>query len=555
MLTLGKRVGNAVRLAEVVQVLVRHGFADLVRRAGLHEGIPAKLLRGMRLIDEPGGAPETLGQRLRAALTELGPTFIKFGQILSTRPDLIGVALCQELVQLQDRVAAAPFDEMEPIIIEELGEGACGLFAELDREPVASASLSQVYRARLLTGDPVAVKIQRPGIGKIIESDLNLMARIAEWVAAHVEESAWMDPVGIVAEFGRSIQREMDFKIEGRVIERFGRNFEGVAEVFVPRVHWDLSGARVLTMDWVDGVRLDAIEEYAGRNCAPHEVAGIGCRMVCRQVFDHQLFHADPHPGNIFITRDNQIAFLDYGMVGHLERTDAAAMADLLYAIFHEDTVACVDALLTLTTSPEPEDRKTLEHEVADFIAFEGPAIVGGGNVGKGLERTIEILRRNHLQLAPRFSLLLKALATIESVGHLLDPKMDMAPIIRPYVEQLVARRYSPVRLMVEARAGLAALLKLSRELPVEIQQLVNMLRTGRFKAQINHEGLDRLASVTDRASNRIAFGVITGSLIIGSSLLMRSTSGLNQLGLIGYVIAGVLGLSLVISILRSKNY
>ena len=151
--------------------------------------------------------------------------------------------------------------------------------------------------------------------------------------------------------------------------------------------------------------------------------------------------------------------------------------------------------------------------------------------------------------------MLLKALATIESVGHLLDPKMDMAPIIRPYVEQLVARRYSPVRLMVEARAGLAALLKLSRELPVEIQQLLNMLRTGRFKAQINHEGLDRLASVTDRASNRIAFGVITGSLIIGSSLLMRSTSGLNQLGLIGYVIAGVLGLSLVISILRSKNY
>jgi len=444
---------------------------------------------------------------------------------------------------------------MEQVIVAELGKGVDASFAEFDREPVASASLSQVYRARLQSGEPVAVKVQRPGIAKVIESDLSLMARIAEWVAAHVEETAWMDPVGIVDEFSRSIRRELDFHIEARVIERFVRNFEGVPEVFVPRVYGAVSGVRVLAMDWVDGVRVDALDEYEARECDPKAVAEIGSRMVCRQVFEHLLFHADPHPGNIFIMRRNRIAFIDYGMVGHLEEADASAMADLLYAMFREDSMGCVEALLMLTTSPEPDDRKALEHEIADFVAFEGQAIVGSGNVGKGIERTIEILRRNHLQLAPRFSLLLKSLATIESVGHLLDPHMDMVPIIQPYVEQLVARRYSPTRMMDEARQGFAALLKLSRELPLELQQLFNMMRTGKFKAQINHEGLDRVASATDRASNRIAFGVITGSLIIGSSMLMRSTGGLSHLGLIGYVIAGVLGLSLVISIIRSKNY
>ncbi len=555
MLTLGKRVGNAVRLAEVVQVLVRHGFADLVQRASLHEGIPARLLRGMHLIEAPSGEPETLGRRLRYVLMELGPTFIKFGQILSTRPDLIGNALCQDLQQLQDRVDATPFAEMERILVAELGDSVDAIFDEFDKEPVASASLSQVYRARLKDGTPVAVKLQRPGIDNVIESDLRLMRPIAEWVAEHIEETNWMDPPGIIEEFARSIRRELDFSIEQRVIERFRANFEGVLEVFVPKTYPGLSGKRVLVMDWIDGVRLDAVEAYEDRRCDPMAVAAIGCEAICQQVFEHNLFHADPHPGNIFITRDNQIVFLDYGMVGHLERTDALAMADLLRAMFKGDAVACVDAVLVLTSTPLPEDRKMLEHEIADFIAFEGQAIVGGGRVGEGIERMVEILRHNCLQLAPRFSLLLKALGTIESVAHQLAPDIDIIPILQPYVERLVARRYSPAAMMMEAQEGMAALLKFGRQLPADLDQLLNILRRGLLKVQVRHTGLDRLAHVTDRASNRIAFGVITGSIIIGSSFLIRAESTLSRLGLFGYILAGILGISLIVSILRSKNY
>jgi len=552
--SLGKRVGNAVRLAEVIQVLARHGFADLVRRAGLHEGVPARLLRGLRLIEAPTGEPETFGQRLRAVLTALGPTFVKCGQVLSTRPDLLDPEICKELELLQDRVAPLPFEAMRSVIEESLNGSVEEMFAEFNREPVAAASLSQVYRARLKDGRPVAVKARRPGIEAVIEADLELMRSIAEWVSEHVEDLRWYAPQGIVEEFARSIRRELDFSIEAHVIDRFYQNFEDNELVFIPRTYPELSSRQVLTMDWVDGIRLDMVDKYPERDSQPEVVAELGCNIVCEQVFEHRLFHADPHPGNIMLTCENQIAFLDYGMAGHIERTDVAIIADLLHAMFRDDAAACVEAILRLTATDEPENRSALEHEMAEFIAFEGHAIVSGGQVGRGIDRAIEVLRRHHLELAPRFSLLLKALATIESVGHALDPDMDMVPIIQPYVEDILRQRYSPFQVMSDAQHNFADMMRLGRQLPAEIQQLFRMLRRGRMKIQLNHEKLQNLAAVLDTASNRVTFGVITGSIIIGSSLLMTTDIGARDLGLAGYIIAGVLGVSLLISIIRSKK-
>ena len=311
----GKRVGNVVRLAELVQVLVRHGFADLVRRAGLHEGIPAKLLRGLHIIEGPSGEPETFGRRLRAALAELGPTFVKCGQILSTRPDLISPEIGKELELLQDRVDAMPFEKMKPVIENELNASVDELFASFEENPVAAASLSQVYRAVLKDGRAVAVKIQRPNAERAIEADLSLMHSIAEWLVEHSEDLRSLDPLGMVEEFGRSIRRELDFTIEARVIDRFRKNFEEIDNVFVPATYAELSAKRVLTMDWVDGVRLDAIDHYAERACDPKTVAAIGCDVVCKQVFDYRLFHADPpsrqHPHHA--RQPNRLSRLRHG--------------------------------------------------------------------------------------------------------------------------------------------------------------------------------------------------------------------------------------------------
>lgn len=548
-------MGDAVRLAEIVQVLLKHGFADLLRRMSLHEGIPAKVLRGLKLVDTEERRQETLGHRLGAALTELGPTYIKLGQVLSTRPDLLGHEVCDELSRLQDRVDALPFDKMRPVVESSLARGIEEIFAEWNEMPVASASLSQVYRARLQDGTEVAVKVQRPGTREVVLADVSLLRSIAEWVAQNVQELRWFDSVGMVEEFERTIRRELDFTVEARTIEEFRSNFQGVEFVEIPRVYEDYSTAQVITMDWIDGVPLDELDQYAGRGCDPKVVAVHGCEAVCMQVFDHHLFHADPHPGNIFITRNNRFAFLDFGMVGRLDRADVAAMVDLLRSVLRKDAKNAVYAIMPFTRSGDVEDETAFEHDVAEYLAFEAQTIVAKGEVGRALERITDVLSRHRLQLASRFTLLIKALATVENSAHLLDPDLNTLDVIEPYVERMIRRRFSPFELWREGQHNLQTLVRIAQELPGHLHYLIRMARQGRLKVQITHEGLERLSAVIDRASNRVSFSVVAGSLIVGSSLLLGSGVGFRSLGLAGYVIAGILGFGLLISILRSRNY
>ncbi|MFP4499709.1 MAG: ABC1 kinase family protein [Candidatus Hydrogenedentota bacterium] len=545
---------NARRLFGVVQVLVRHGFADFVQRSNLHRSLPARLLRRIRMREAPPDASGTFGQRLRAALTELGPTFIKLGQVLSTRPDLVTPPVANELAKLQDAVSPVPFEQIAPVIKDAFGKPVADLFAEFDEEAVASASLSQVYRARLHTGEEVAVKVQRPGIQKVIDADLGLMLQIAHWVDEHVKDMQWLDPPGVVHEFSRSIRRELDFNIEAGIIDRFHENFEDVEDVFIPGTFPALCNTRVLTMEWVDGVRVDRFDAYEARRCDRKLLATRGCEILCDMFFAHRLFHADPHPGNVFITYDNTIAFLDYGMVGHLEKTDVAALADLFLAIFHEDSVETANALLLLTAGGEPENMEGLRHEVADFIAFEARSVVGGGEVARGLERATEIVRHYQLDLAPRFSLLLKALASIEHVGQQLDPEMDMVPVLRPYIEELVSERYTPVELLKEFQHNAGIIRRLARQLPEDVSSISQRLRKGRFRMNLHHEHLEDLVNTLDVTANRISVSVITGALIMGSSWLLAAQEALWGLAIMGFIGAGVMGVSLVVSIVWSRR-
>lgn len=552
--SLGRSASNAVRLAEVLQVLIRHGFADLVRRAKLDQGLPARLLRGLRIMEAPVGEASTFGRRMRAALTELGPTFVKLGQVLSTRPDLVGTELANDLSRLQDDVDPLSFEQMRAVIEESLGGRIEDRFAAFDPAPIASASISQVYRATLDEGQVVAVKVQRPGIERVIESDLSLLRQIAEWIAERVGE-AWFDPVGVIEEFARSIRRELDLRIEARILEQFRACFAEREEIFVPGTHPAYCGTRMLVMDWVDGVRIDRFDAYAERNCDRASIAKIGSEMVFEMVFVHRLYHADPHPGNVFITRNNQIAFIDCGMAGHLDRSDVAVIADLFLAIAQQDSKACVTAILALSTSEEPEDRQPLEHEIAEFIAFEAPMIVSGGEVARGIERAIEILRRYNLALATRFSMLLKGLATIERVGHQLDPDMDVLVLMKPYVQRIIAERYTPLQLMRDYQQNAAALVRLTREAPQDAARLLTRLNRGRLRLRHHVEDLTELNMAVDRASNRTALALVTGSLIVGSSLMVSAGPPMEKVGIAGFICAGILGLYLVIGILWSKRY
>lgn len=551
---LARRVGNAVRLAEVVQILVKHGFADAIQRLGISGSLPTRMARRLLGREEPKSAPETIGARLRASLTELGPTFVKFGQILSTRPEIVGNAIAMELSVLQDRVPPVSFKEVEAALERAVGGPLEEVYAEFDQTPIASASLSQVYRARLHDGAAVAVKVQRPQVYGVVRSDLNLLRSLAEWVVEHVEDFDWMDPVGTVDEFERSILRELDFTIEASIIERFAADFADTDTVFVPEVYRDISDDSILVMDWVDGVRIDDINQFPGRNCDPKQVAVNGCEMINRQVFEHRLFHADPHPGNIFVMRDNVIAFLDFGMVGHLERGDAASMVDLLRSVFEEDASACVRSLLMLTTTPDPQDPVGLEHEVSDFIAFRARTVIGGGRLGETIETLTEILHRHQLQLSPRFSLLLKSLATIESTARALDPDLDIIPIMQPYVERIIAERYDPKAIAVDLQRQGLAFVRLARNLPQDVHDLVGMARRGKLKVQLEHEELGKIARVTDRAGSRIAIGIVIAALILGSSVVLASGIGYSTLAFAGFAAAGAVVTLLLASMLRSPG-
>lgn len=551
---LSRRVGNAVRLAEVVQILVKHGFADAIQRLGISGSLPTRMARRLLGQEEPKSAPETIGARLRAALTELGPTFVKFGQILSTRPEIVGNAIAMELSVLQDRVPPVSFKEIEAALERAVGGPLEEVYAEFDQTPIASASLSQVYRARLHDGASVAVKVQRPQVYGVVRSDLNLLRSIAEWVVEHVEDFDWMDPVGTVDEFERSILRELDFTIEASIIERFAADFADTEMVFVPEVYRDISNDEILVMDWVDGIRVDSVDRFPERNCDPKQVAAIGCEMINRQVFEHRLFHADPHPGNIFVMRDNVIAFLDFGMVGHLERGDAASMVDLLRSVFEEDASACVRSLLMLTTTRDAQDPVGLEHEVSDFIAFRARTVIGGGRLGETIETLTEILHRHQLQLSPRFSLLLKSLATIESTARTLDPDLDIIPIMQPYVERIIAERYDPKAIALDMQRQGLAFVRLARNLPQDVHDLVGLARRGKLKVQLEHEELGKIARVTDRAGSRIAIGIVIAALILGSSVVLASGIGYSTLAFAGFAAAGAVVTLLLASMLRSPG-
>jgi ubiquinone biosynthesis protein len=552
---LGRNTVNAVRLGEVLQVFVRYGFFDIIQRIGLSDGLPARVLRGLNIIDAPKGEPATFGVRLCGAFTELGPTFVKFGQVLSTRPDVLGDALARDLSALQDRVEPLPFHEMRAVIEEQLRSRIEELFAEFDRTPVACASLSQVYKATLHSGETVAVKVQRPGVEKRIESDLSLMRQVAEWVSEHLDDARIMDPPGIVDEFARSIRREMDFGIEARVIDQFRANFAEVDYARVPEVFHAHSAKQVMTMEWIDGVRVDRLDAYAERNSDPESVAINGCQALCLMIFEHHLFHADPHPGNMFLTQDNQLVFLDLGMAGHLERSDVASIADLLLAIFHQDAAECVEAILALASDGDVQDRDKLEHEVAEFIAFEAQAIISGGELSKGLDRAVQILHRHHLRLAPRFSLLLKGLATIEVVGRQLHPDLDLLPILEPHVRKLITDRYQPSHLMRDAQANAGMLLKLTRQAPYDAGHLLNQIRRGKYVVRVQHEQMNQLTTTLDRNSNRNALAMIVAALVVGSSMVVTADSALQPLGVLGYSAAGLLGVWLAVGILWSRKY
>jgi ubiquinone biosynthesis protein len=557
ILRVNRNIRTIRRYRTILGVLIKYGFGHFVEQLNIDYYL--ELGKRFVTLDKIPKDLERLSQpqRLRLAMEELGPTFIKLGQLLSTRPDVLGQEYIQEFSKLQDKVPAVSFEEVNTQIQRELGYPAEELFSEFSKEPLAAASIAQVHRGKLKSGEEVVFKVRRPGIVEIIETDIDVLMGLAYLIEQHVPAVALYDPVGLVKEFRRNIMRELNFTREGRTVDRFAINFSDSETVYTPKIFWDFSGDIVLTMEYVEGIKISALKDLTASGYDLKEIASRGADAFLKQVLDFGLFHADPHPGNVFILPDQVICMLDYGMVGRLGQDLKDQLVDLLKALLDRDVDRIISQLLYSGELTDNSNLKNLRRDLHDFIEDYYDIVLQDIKVGKLLNEFIEILTHHRIHLPADFMLLAKALVIMEGVGRQLDPEFNMISHMRPYVNKLVIERYSPKNVAEQAARIVQAYSSLAKNLPHDIKEFVNRLNRNQFKIDLEHRGLEKLVSDLDRSSNRVSFAVVIGSLIVGSSLVMQIDKGpmifgFPLLGLLGYSIAGLLGLWLAIGILRS---
>ncbi len=549
----GLTIRNIKRYRQIIKVLIKYGFGEIVGRLNLYAAY-----RISRKIFRREAIPETsYAVRIRLALEELGPTFVKLGQILSMRPFLIPSELVIELSKLQDSVAPLPREVAIRAIEENLGRKISEAFLEFDPVPIASASLSQVHYATLLDHTPVVVKIQRPGIKRIIESDMVILRDIASLLEKHIPESRPYEPMGIVSELAKSTRKEINFNYEGRNIEIFARNFKNDPRIYVPRVFWDYSTRYMLTMDRIDGIKINDVVALRQAGLDTAEICRVGGEMVFKMIFEHGFFHADPHPGNLFVTRSGLIAPVDYGMAGVLSSTQLDQIADLLAAVVSNDPAMVVYSFMKAEVLPDDANLPAIEADINELITRYHRIPLAQIDMASISDEFFDVVHRHKIRVQSELMVFGKALVTYEEVARQLDSNYDFIKSAEPYVRKLALRRFRPERIKREIQIGVTEFHDLITKFPRELQEFTSKINKGKIKVGLEVHGLERLILELDKSSNRLSFALIIAAIIVGSSFIMTLDVGIKfygvpAIGLIGYLFAGVLGAGLAISILRS---
>ncbi|HUX89828.1 MAG TPA: 2-polyprenylphenol 6-hydroxylase [Gallionellaceae bacterium] len=542
------------RLQDIASVLIRYGFGDLVRRIGL-AGV---LERAGKVLH--WRAPEDLARleppaRVRRALEELGPTFIKLGQILATRVDLFPPEWITEFSKLQDAAPAVPFDELRAQLTADLGEQPEVIFARVEEQALAAASLAQVHRAWLADGTAVILKVRRPSIKTVIEADLRLLARLAEIIEAEAPDLHRYRPREVVRQFTLSLHRELDFATEARNAERIAANFADHPEFVVPAIYWPWTSERLNVQEYIDGI--------PGSNLAAVEAAGLdrkvlarrGIHAVLKMILEDGFFHADPHPGNVFYLPDNRIAFIDFGMVGRLSEERRYQLTLLLHGLVSHDSAAVADVLLDWSGGTDAEG-DTLQTEIDVFVDQYRGIPLKEINFGTMLSDLVTILREHGLALPPDLALLIKAFITLEGLGLQLDPDFDIASEAAPLLERALLSHAAPSEVAKRSWRNLSSTLGLIAGLPQDIRQILRAARRGKLQIQIDVIPLKEFGERLDRAASRLALSIVTAALIVGSAIVMNVEHGAAKksgfsFGMLGFIAAAVGGIWLLISIWR----
>lgn len=553
----GKRIGERIeyikRYRTILKVLFKYGFGQLVEKLNIEHYFEygKKIFYRNRVTTQKTKLKSS--ERLRMVFEELGPTFIKLGQILSSRPDLISVEYINELKKLQDKIEPLPFEIIQKSIEKSFDKEIDEIFSYIDPEPLGAASIAQVHRAILKSGEEVVVKVKKPDIEHMIETDTEILYDIARLIEKRAPELSFYNPVNMVNEFRKSIKRELDFTREGRNNDIVRLNFENIKNFRVPKIFWDYTNQNVLTMEMIKGQKMNSLI-YAGYK--NKEIAKLGVNIYLKQILEDGFFHADPHPGNIFLENDNTIVFIDYGMVGILDEKDQENMAEIIAGLAVKDMTKIINGFRGFNTFPDGINEKSLKSELKEILDKYYSLPVKQINIGKIFDEMSQVIIRYKVAIPADFFLIGKTIMTIEGIAKVLDPEFDIIEEIRPYTEKLILRKYSAKKILKNLMNDIRIYKSFFENIPEDLQEITKKIKENRFSFEVRSREISDFSRILDRVMNRITAAIIVAALIIASSNLIQSQTGImvkgySVLGITGFVIAGIFSIIILIDVIR----
>ena len=555
MFHLIKEVRDIKRFNQILAVLFEEGFDFLLTKIRLKHHIAITKRLSSKLKKSEEHKPEVM---LRRTLERLGPTFIKFGQVLSVRPDWIPKEYSKELEKLQDKVPEFSFNEVKAIMEKELGKSIEHSFLHFEKKPIASASISQVHKAILKNGEKVAVKVQRPDVKHLMETDIEIMFYFANLLERNLEKLKRYNPVRVVNEFREWTERELDFRLEARNAKRFYQNFKGSKTVYIPKVYEDLTTERVLTLEFIEGVELHNIKEIKRRRLNFDEIIKNGFNAIMTQVFVHGIFHADPHPGNLIAMRNNSIAFVDFGIVGYFDEKLKNKCIDLLYGIVEKDEELVIDTLVSMGMESDNIDYEQLKTDISFVIQPLQGSPIKDIKVSKVLEEVIDTALKHNLKVPASFVLFGKTIITLEGIAIEYDPNFKIIDTAKPFIEKIIAKRSNPLYAWKSLVHNMSRYRKFAEEFPEKAEKALDKIQRGSIKVDIEDTDIKQLSLEIDRSSNRIAYGLLIAALLIVSAILIQVEKGPTILGIpflsfFSFFFASILVFILFVSIVREK--
>ncbi|MBA4372877.1 MAG: hypothetical protein C0402_08425 [Thermodesulfovibrio sp.] len=551
---------NVNRVRQIVNVLLKHGFGNLIDQLHLNRFVPFR--KRLRSFGQwPPLKSLNSAERLRMAFAELGPSFIKLAQLLATRPDLVTKQFADEFKKLQDSVPPFSTTAAKAIIEAETKTSVGTIFAYLDDEPIAAASIAQVYRGRLLDGSEVIIKVQRPGIEEQIETDINILTSVAQLMERHIPESAFFNPSGIVDEFARTVRKELDFMEEARNCIRFGKNFEKHPDVHIPKVFNIYTTDKILVLELIPGVRIDDIDGIISLGLDRKRLAKIGVDAYFKQVLEDGFFHADPHAGNIFAMPDGRIGFMDFGIVGRVTAEMRETMANTFLALIHKDFDRLIEQYVELGLVPEHIDfdvfRREFRADLADFLEPLYGMTLKDLNFAEYMDTVTRLAIKHKLKVPSDLILVNKAMLILENLGRELDPEFDFIAAAEPYATKIIGERVRPARIFERAQKNVMEISDFFVLFPKQMKQIIRKVLKDDIHVKMTHIGMEKLIGDMDRSSNRISFSMIISAILLSSAIMHGmgvgpTWNGMSVLGFASFGFAFIMGIWLIISIIRS---